>query len=50
MDGQPQRILFSRIAGEHATFIVHESTVKEEHGTEAPRFKDIMGLMKHMRY
>ena len=50
VNDQPQRILFSRVAGEHATFIVHGSTVKEKLGDDAPRYKDIMGLMKHMRY
>jgi hypothetical protein len=44
------RILFSRIAGEHATFIMHEGEVKEKHGEDVSRFTPFIEQMKYMRY
>ena len=38
VDDAPVRILFSRIAGEHATFIVYGGRVREKHGRDASRY------------
>jgi len=50
VDDEQVRILFSRIAGEHATFIMHEGAVKEKHGEDVARFKPFIQQMKYMRY
>jgi hypothetical protein len=51
VDGDPLRILFSRIAGEHATFIVHADTMnlKEQHGEDASRYSSLWNRVKAMR-
>jgi len=38
VDGSRLRVLFSCIAGEHATFIMHEDLVRERHGQDAARY------------
>ena len=38
IEGKPMLVLFSRIAGEHATFILHEETLKERYGKDATRY------------
>lgn len=38
VDGDPLRILFSSVAGEHATFIVHDDTHHEKFGEDADRY------------
>ena len=38
VDAQPLKILFSCIAGEHATFILHETTVREKYGKDVARY------------
>ena len=50
VENEPQRILFSRIAGEHATFIVHGGALTEKHGADAPRYETIWNRARTMRY
>ena len=38
LEGDNLRILFSRIAGEHATFILHEDRLKEKFGDDANHY------------
>ncbi|MCP4571732.1 MAG: hypothetical protein GY838_05215 [bacterium] len=38
VDGDPLRIFFSSVAGEHATFVMHETTVREKFGEDAARY------------
>ena len=38
LGGENLRILFSRVAGEHATFILHQDTLKERHGENSDRY------------
>lgn len=49
VDDTPVRILFSRIAGEHATFIVYGDTLKEKHGPDADRYDELWDRMKSTR-
>lgn len=49
VDGKPVRILFSRIASEHATFIVHEGTPREEFGKDAVRYASRWAQLKYLR-
>ena len=39
LGGENLRILFSRVAGEHATFVLHQDTLKERHGENSDRYK-----------
>jgi hypothetical protein len=48
MDDQQLRILFSRIAGEHATFILNEGTLKEKHGKDLNRYNLRWGQTKYL--
>ena len=50
VDGEPLRILFSRVAGEHATFILHEDTVKEKHGEDTDRYDPFHELKNYARF
>lgn len=38
VDGSQVKILFSCIAGEHATFILYQDRLKEKYGKDAPRY------------
>ena len=51
VENEPLRILFSRISGEHATFILHPDTLdlKEEHGEDAQRYTSLWDRVKVMR-
>lgn len=39
LQGETMKILFSRVAGEHATFIMHDDVVEEVHGNEAEHYQ-----------
>ena len=49
IDGEPLRILFSRVAGEHATFIMHGREVRERFGDDSPRYDQLVGQEKYLR-
>jgi hypothetical protein len=38
VDGESVKILFSRVAGEHATFVLHEDKPEERFGEDAERY------------
>lgn len=38
VDGDPLRIFFSCIAGEHATFVMHDEKVRERYGEDVGRY------------
>lgn len=46
LEGDNLRILFSRVAGEHATFIMHEAMLKERYGKDAENY-DPFHELKH---
>jgi len=48
MDDGPLRILFSRIAGEHATFVLNETTLNEKHGKDSGRYDLLWGQKKYL--
>ena len=50
VDGESLRILFSRIAGDHATFVLHEKEVKEKHGEDADRYDPFHELKNYARF
>ena len=50
VDGETLRILFSRVAGEHATFILHEDLVKERHGKDADLYDPFQELKNYARF
>ncbi len=50
VDGESMRIIFSRIAGEHATFILHEDVVKEKHGEDVDRYDPFQELKNYARF
>ena len=45
---QPLRILFSRTAGQHATFVLNEKTVSEKYGKDSDRFDLLWGQAKYL--
>ncbi len=47
-DGERSRLLFSRVAGEQATFVMREGEV-EEHGADAVRYGSALGQLKYIR-
>jgi hypothetical protein len=49
VDEKPLRILFSSIAGEHATFVVRHDTVEEKHGKDAARYSKLWSKNKFIR-
>lgn len=49
LEGENLRILFSRVAGEHATFVLHEDTLKERHGDHAERYNPFREMKKSAR-
>ena len=49
IEGEPLRILFSRVAGEHATFIMHGREVRERYGEDSPRYDQLVGQEKYLR-
>ena len=46
VEGSLLQILFSCVAGEHATFIVHDDTLKERYGKDANRYRPETGNAK----
>ena len=50
VEGESMRIIFSRIAGEHATFILHEDSVQEKHGEDADRYDPFHELKNYARF
>ncbi len=48
MDDGSVKILFSRIAGEHATFVLNESSLKEKHGKNSDRYDLTFGQSKYL--
>jgi hypothetical protein len=48
MDDGPLRILFSRVAGEHATFVLNEAALSEKHGKDSARFDLPWGQGKYL--
>ncbi len=50
VDGESLRILFSRIAGEHATFVLHEEKVRQKHGEDADRYDPFHELKNYARF
>ena len=50
VDGKPLRIVFSRIAGEHATFILHEDVVKERLGEDVDRYDPFQELKNYASF
>ncbi len=49
-NGEPQQALFSRVAGEKATFIVTSNKVQQKFGPHATRFDPHLIHMKYIRY
>ena len=47
-ENQDHRIFFSRVAGEHATFVVGPGGLAETHGTEADTYRDAIAHMKYI--
>ena len=43
-------LLFSRIAGEHATFLVREDRIEEKHGEDAAKYEERLIGLKYLRY
>jgi len=43
IDGDALRILFSRVAGEHATFIMHGRVIRERYGEDSSRYDEFVG-------
>jgi hypothetical protein len=39
VDGAPVRILFSSVAGEHATFVMHDDTRQDAYGEDSARYR-----------
>jgi len=50
VEGETLRILFSRVAGEHATFILHEDLVKERHGEDVDQYDPFQELKNYARF
>ena len=50
LEGDNLRILFSRIAGEHATFILHEDMLKERFGKDSERYDPFRELKQSARF
>ena len=50
LEGETLQIIFSRIAGEHATFILHEDEVKEKHGEDVGRYDPFQELKNYARF
>lgn len=48
MDDGPLRILFSRVAGQHATFIMNDTVLNEKHGGDAHTFDLLWGQGKYL--
>ncbi|MBD3221289.1 hypothetical protein GF314_08590 [bacterium] len=48
-DDATSRLLFSRIAGEQATFVLREDHVEQAHGSDAVRFDPIWAQLKYIR-
>lgn len=46
----PRQVLFSRVAGERATFIVNPTTIEYRHGTDAERYVEQEMQLKYIRY
>ncbi len=42
------KLLFSRIAGEHATFLVHEDKLEEKHGEHVTKYDEFISNMKYL--
>ena len=49
-DKKPLRLFFSRVAGEHATFVVHEDTLSEKHGDDSVHYDPLWAHLKYIRY
>jgi len=48
-DGERSRLLFSRVAGEQATFVMRDGEL-EEHGSDALIYGPLLAQMKYIRY
>lgn len=48
MDDGPLKILFSRVAGEHATFVLNDSSLNEKHGKDTARYDLPWGQAKYL--
>ncbi len=48
--GQPRQALFSRLAGEQATFIVSTEDLEEKYGIHANNFETELGSIRYFRY
>ena len=48
MEAGAVRILFSRIAGEHATFVLNEAKLHEKHGKDSGRYDMRWGQTKYL--
>jgi hypothetical protein len=49
-EDRESRLLFSRIAGEQATFVVREDRLEETHGTDAAEYDPLWAQLKYIRY
>jgi hypothetical protein len=48
-DGEESRLLFSRIAGQQATFVVREDRVEEAHGADTVHYDPLWAQLKYIR-
>lgn len=44
------RILFSRVAGEHATFVLHEDALREKHGEDTKKYDPFFETKYYARF
>lgn len=47
-EGRSRQLLFSRVAGKHATFVLSEGAVEERHGAEADEAMSYLSRLKWM--